>query len=109
MRDKRGMEYEHMMHQTMSGDAGAIACQNIMLMAYALGVGSCWLYWFDPQKIKQWFDITKTLDVSGIICLRYPKYWPKAPEWTLSTDPKLYPRRPLEDLVDYEKVDTNKW
>jgi len=107
--DKNEVTDENEQYMTMSGDAGALACQNIMLMAYALGVGSCWLYSFDPQKINSLFGIPKTLSIAGIIPLGYPKYWPTAPEWALSTDPKLYPRRPLEDVVHQEEFDVNKW
>lgn len=107
--DKRGQEYEHITYYTMSSDAGAATCQNMMLGAYALGVGSLWLTAIDPERIKYWFGIPRTLGVAGIVLLGYPKYWPKAPEVALSTDPRVYPRRPLEDMVHYETFDNDKW
>jgi nitroreductase len=107
--DKNSVNLENEQYMTMSGDAGAATIQTMMLAAYALGVGSSWLRIFDPERIKYWFGIPKTLDVAGIIPLGYPKYWPKAPEYALSVDPKLYPRRPLADIVHQEKVDIDKW
>ena len=107
--DKRGQEYEHITYYTMSSDAGAATCQNMMLGAHALGVGSLWLTGIDPERVKFWFGIPKTLGVAGVVLLGYPKYWPKAPELALSTDPRLYPRRPLSDVVHYEKFDSDKW
>ena len=107
--DKNTVNIENEQYMTMSGDAGAAAVQTIMLAAYALGVGSCWLRTFDPERIKYCFGIPKTLDISGIIPMGYPKYWPKAPEYALSTGPELFPRRPLEDVVHQEMVDIDKW
>ena len=107
--DKRGQEYEHVTYYTMSSDAGAATCQNMMLGAYALDVGSLWLTAIDPERVKYWFGIPRTLGVAGIVLLGYPKYWPKAPEQALSTDSRLYPRRPLTDMVHYEKFDNDKW
>jgi nitroreductase len=107
--DKRGQEYEHITYYTMSSDAGAATCQNMMLGAYALGVGSVWLTAIDPERVKYWFGIPRTLGVAGIILLGYPKYWPKSPEVSLSTDSRFYPRRPLADMVHYETFDNDKW
>jgi nitroreductase len=107
--DKRGQEYEHITYYTMSSDAGAATCQNMMLGAYALGVGSLWLTAVDPERIKYWFGVPRTLGVAGIVLLGYPKYWPQAPELVLSTDPRVYPRRPLAELVHYETFDNEKW
>jgi nitroreductase len=107
--DKNTVNLENEQYMTMSGDAGAAAVQTMMLAAYALGVGSCWLRSFDPERIKFWFGIPKTLDVAGIIPLGYPKCWPKAPEYALSIDPNLYPRRQLTDIIHQEKVDIDKW
>lgn len=107
--DKRGQEYEHITYYTMSSDAGAATCHNMCLGAYALGVGSLWLTAIDPERIKYWFGVPKTLGVAGVILLGYPKYWPKAPEVALGTDERLYPRRPVSDVVHYGKFDSEKW
>jgi nitroreductase len=107
--DKNYVNQENEQYNTMSGDASALACQTMMLGAYALGIGSCWLASFDQERIKYWFGIPTTLHIGGIMCFGYAKYWPKAPEWALSTDAKLYPRRPLADMIDQEQVDDNKW
>ena len=80
-----------------------------MLAAHSLGLGSNWIKNFDPERLKYMFNIPRTMCVGGIVLLGYPKYMPKAPELALSTDPKLYPRRPLETMLHEEKFDLDKW
>ncbi|PKM85289.1 MAG: hypothetical protein CVU86_03250 [Firmicutes bacterium HGW-Firmicutes-11] len=107
--DLRGTEYEDFHHFTMESQAAEAHVHSMMLAAHAEGLGSMWNKYFDPERIKLMFDIPRTMYVAGIVLLGYPKYTPKAPELALSTDPKLYPKRPLEDMIHENKFDLEKW
>jgi nitroreductase len=107
--DLRGTEYEDFHHFTMETQAPQATIQTMRLAAHALGVGSLWLKYFDPERLKPLFGIPRTQCVAGIVLLGYPKYVPRAPELALSTDPKLYPRRPAEDMIHYDGFDLQRW
>jgi nitroreductase len=60
-----------------------LACENIMLAAYSLGVGSCWVGF--GSMVTEDAEIVKTLDLKedekiyGPIILGYPKVYPEPP------------------------------
>jgi nitroreductase len=60
-----------------------LACENIMLAAYSLGVGSCWVGF--GSMVTEDAGIVKTLDLKedeniyGPIILGYPKIYPEPP------------------------------
>mgnify|MGYP001773400832 CR=1 FL=1 len=70
----------------------AMAAQNMMLMAYSLGVGSCPINSFNKKAIKELFELPVHIDPILMVSLGYPDKWPKAPK-----------RRPLEEVLHYEK------
>uniref|UniRef100_A0A7J3QF93 Nitroreductase family protein n=1 Tax=Ignisphaera aggregans TaxID=334771 RepID=A0A7J3QF93_9CREN len=70
----------------------SMAAQNMMLMAYSLGIGSCPIVSFSKIGIKELLEIPDTIEPVLLITLGYPNQWPKAPE-----------RRPLNEVVHYEK------
>ena len=65
-----------------------MAAQNVMLAAYALGLGSCAIASFTPRAINRLLDVPDTLEVKLLISIGYPTRTPKTP-----------PRRPLSELV----------
>lgn len=75
---------------TLEVDA-SIVTDHMMLQAASLGLGSCWLCWFDPQILRQEFSIPHHLVPVNILVLGYPEQQP-APT----------PRKPLEETVWYE-------
>lgn len=101
--------YSSTTYYSMASDAACAAIQNMMLAAYALGVGSVWLTFFDPVRIRYWFGIPSTMGVAGIVLLGYPTEWPKQIQGPFDGAKGIYPRRPLEDMVHYEKFDEDKW
>lgn len=107
--DLRGTEYEDYHHYTMVAQSAQGHIQTMMLAAHALGVGSMWCKYFDPERIKIMFEIPKTFCVAGIVLLGYAKYIPRAPELALSSAPELYPRRPLENMLHEESFNVDKW
>lgn len=70
----------------------AMAAQNIMLEAYYLGIGSCPIASFNKTAVKELLDIPDHVDPVLMVSLGYPEGWPEPPK-----------RRPLEEVVHYEK------
>jgi nitroreductase len=78
----------------------ANATQMLHTAAAVQGLGSMWLSvsraW--GQKIKEILDIPEMLDVHTIVPVGYPAYSPPAPY-----------RRPLSDIVHFEKYDRSRY
>ena len=51
----------------------AIALEHMVLTAWDLGIGSCWIGWFDEKKIKKLLDIPAKQEVIAMLTLGYPK------------------------------------
>jgi nitroreductase len=48
-----------------------IACEHLVLQAEELGLGTCWLGWFDEKAVKKVLDLPKSTKVDVMICLGY--------------------------------------
>lgn len=55
----------------------AIAMQNMVIAAWTLGVGSCWIGAFDEKKVKESLKIPDKWKVVALITLGYPAEVPK--------------------------------
>ena len=64
-----------------------IAMQNMVIAAWALGVGSCWIGAFDENKVKESLKIPDKWKVVALLTLGYPAEQPK---------PKN--KKPIEEL-----------
>jgi len=66
-----------------------LACQNIMLAAYSLGLGSCWVHLgslvTDNEEIKKELELSGEEKIYGPIIVGYTKKFPEPP-------PKKEPR-----------------
>jgi nitroreductase len=51
----------------------SIAMEHMVLVAEELGLGTCWIGWFDEGKVKKLLDVPKTAKVVAMISLGYPK------------------------------------
>lgn len=51
----------------------AIALEHMVLTAWELGIGSCWIGWFDEKKIKKLLDIPGDQEVIAMLTLGYPE------------------------------------
>ena len=60
-----------------------LACQNIMLAAYSLGLGSCWVAFgslvTDNDEIVKSLDLKNNEKIFGPILLGYPEVTPESP------------------------------
>jgi nitroreductase len=54
-----------------------IALQNMVVAAWSLGIGSCWIGSFNEQKTKQTLKIPENWKVVALIALGYPAETPK--------------------------------
>ena len=70
----------------------AIATENILLEADAQGLGTCWVGFFVQSEIRPVLGIPNTRFVLGVIPIGYPAERPPA-----------RPRKPLSEIVRYEK------
>ena len=69
----------------------ACAAQNMLLTAYALGLGTCWVGAFDEELVRKTLDVPEHIRPVALIPLGYP-------------DEKPYPplRREIDDLMNCE-------
>ena len=54
-----------------------IALQSMVIAAWSLGVGSCWIGAFDEEKIKQMLKIPDKWKVVALVTFGYPAEEPK--------------------------------
>lgn len=66
----------------------AIAIEHIALKAADLGLGSCWIGEFDPEKVKQTLALNERYQVVALMPIGYPVQMPQA-----------RPRLPLDELI----------
>ena len=50
----------------------AIVCTHMMLQAAALGIGSCWVGYFNPQAVADVLCLPENITVSALLPMGYP-------------------------------------
>lgn len=73
----------------------AIVTTHLMLAAHDLGLGSCWVMHFEPQKIREAFHIPTQIEPLALLVLGYP-HEDAAP---LAMHEQV---RPMDEVVIYE-------
>uniref|UniRef100_C6E4D7 Nitroreductase n=1 Tax=Geobacter sp. (strain M21) TaxID=443144 RepID=C6E4D7_GEOSM len=68
----------------------AIAFEHICLAAHGIGLGTCWMGWYDEPAIKAGLAIPAGIRVIGVTPLGYP-----------DQDPKQRPRKELNEIAYY--------
>jgi nitroreductase len=68
----------------------SIALQNIVIAAWALGVGSCWIGDFREQHVKSLLQIPDHWRVVALLTLGYP-----------INPPQSKTKKPLNDIISY--------
>jgi nitroreductase len=74
----------------------AIAFEHLCLAAHALGLGTCWMGWYDEATIKNGLDIPGNIRIVGITPLGYP-----------DQEPKARPRKEMDQIAFYNDWGTN--
>ncbi|MBJ6726773.1 nitroreductase family protein [Geomesophilobacter sediminis] len=70
----------------------AIAFEHLCLAAHSLGLGTCWMGWFDEAPIKAALGIPEGIRIVGMTPLGYP-----------DQQPKPRPRKALAEIAFFEK------
>ena len=68
----------------------AIAFEHLCLAAHALGLGTCWMGWYDEGRIRRALGIPEEIRIVGITPLGYP-----------DQEPKPRPRKHLSEITFY--------
>ncbi len=68
-----------------------IAMQNMVIAAWTLGVGSCWIGAFDEKRVKESLKIPDKWKVVALITLGYP-----------AEEPKPKNKKSFEDLFSFD-------
>ncbi len=50
-----------------------IVCQQLILQATELGLGTCYVGWFNEKPLKKMFNIPKNVEIPLLICIGYPE------------------------------------
>lgn len=50
----------------------AIVCTHMMLQAFELGIGSCWVGYFNAQAVSEVLDLPENITVSALLPMGYP-------------------------------------
>lgn len=72
----------------------SIVCTHMMLQAWELGIGSCWIGYFDPDLVAKQFNLPENERIIAILPIGYPSATAKPSEGH-------FKRKPLEDTVKY--------
>ncbi|MEW6685544.1 MAG: nitroreductase family protein [Candidatus Edwardsbacteria bacterium] len=70
----------------------AIVFEHLMLAAVAEGLGTCWIGSFKEKEVKQLLNVPEDVRVVALTPLGYP-----------AVIPEPRPRKPLSEIVSYEK------
>jgi len=70
----------------------AIAFEHLCLAAHALGLGTCWMGWYDEARIKSSLGIPASIRIVGITPLGYP-----------DQEPKPRPRKELAEIAFFDE------
>jgi nitroreductase len=72
----------------------AIAIEHMCLQATELGLATCWIGSFYPDKVKPIVGIPEDVTVIELLAIGYP-----------ADSPKEHRREPIESIVSFEKWD----
>ena len=70
----------------------SIALEHICLQATELGLGTCWIGSFYPEKVRKILNIPKDIKVVELLTLGYP-----------ADSPREKNRKPIDEIVFYEE------
>jgi nitroreductase len=70
----------------------AISLQNMVVAAWALGIGSCWIGDFKEDKVKQLLNIPAKWKVVALVTFGYP-----------AEKPKQRKKKSIKELFSYNK------
>ena len=72
-----------------------IACEHLVLRAWDLGLGSCWIGWVNSDKAGKFFNLPRNKKIEHLIALGYP-----APD---ALQGRPHARKPFDEIVSYNE------
>jgi nitroreductase len=108
------LTHKDYMDDLASHDAGA-AIQNIILGAWSLGIGSCWLRAVKRKELAEVLDIQDEYAINSVVSLGYPAETPITEDSEQTT--RYYkdksgvlhvPKRPLKSILYVDKEYTQE-
>jgi len=78
-RGKSGSRYGYRGEQLYCIQDATASIQNILLSAFSLGLGSCWVGAFDDNRLREILHIPHGVDPIAIIPIGHPDEIPSAP------------------------------
>jgi len=81
----------------------AIAFQQMILTAWEMGIGSCWLGAFNEEKVKQILDIPENIKVVALSPFGYPAAKEGLYAKAIKTFAGSKKRKSLDEIVHYER------
>ena len=93
-----------------SVDAAA-AIENMLISAWSMGIGSCWLGAIDREKIRQICKVPEGFDIDSVVALGYPDETPvmedckdESVKYYLDEMDVLHvPKRTLKSIIHYNR------
>jgi nitroreductase len=90
-------------------DAGA-AIEHIILTAWEMGIGSCWIASIDREEVRGILQIPESRKIDSVVALGYPAESPVAEElvdsveyWQDEEERLHVPKRTLESVIHFNK------
>jgi len=87
-----GVAYTGFIDRRWSTISTSIALQNMVIAAWAMGVGSCWIGDFKEDNVKKLLKIPDKWKVVALISFGYP-----------AEKPRLKRKKPLDKIVSFNK------
>ncbi len=72
----------------------SIVTTHMMLASWEMGVGSCWVMHFNPEKMRQAFAIPENIEPAALLVMGYPKE-------DCVPNPRHEEFRPMDETVVY--------
>ena len=89
---------EHINAEKSSSNVHKDSTDHMMLTATELGLGSCWITYFDPEAIRAAFNLPENLVPVNILAIGYAADKPQSPDRHTQT------RKALNQTVTFETL-----
>lgn len=81
----------------------AIAFQHMMLVAWELGIGSCWMGAFNEEKTKEILNVPENIRVVALSPFGYPAQKEGVYSKAVKAFARSKHRKPIEEIVHWER------
>lgn len=71
-----------------------IALQNMVVAAWTMGIGSCWIGDFSEEKVKKLLNIPESWNIIALVSFGYP-----------AEKPQPRKKKTIEEIVSFNKFE----